>query len=535
MEDGAHGTESASLIRASDPDQPPRVDTGARFVRITTIFRPPRRLRPTRPIRISHARHAQSRTARGGHAPRGPAAGDRRRGQRQDARIDHAHRLAHPGAAGAVAPHPRVHVHEQGRARDAGPGAPHGAGVGGPQLDRYLPRDRRADPAARGGTDRLRSLLHDLRRRRPTGAGQADPQRHEGRSQAVQPARGGERDQPAQERVPHARAGAGAGDHATRRDGCRRVPALRAAPARDRRHGLRRPDRPDRRTVRGAPRRAGALRRTLRARARRRVPGHQPSPAGDDPRTERGPWQPVRGGRRRPVDLLLARGHGREHARLRAVLPGLDAGAAGTELSQHVTDPARGERGHRAQPAPQGQEPVESARRRLADRTVVGRGRRGRRPARARPDPQPTRRDRRPAQGHRDPLPHQRAEPRAGRRPAARGDPVPDHRRHAVLRTARGARPARLPEARAEPGRRDRTGPRVERAQTRDRQDDGHALLRAARVRARERTRAAAASGSRAGGLRQRPDEASGGLRKAAGRTSASSPRRPTRPRCCGS
>ena len=93
-------------------------------------------------------------------------------------------------------------------------------------------------------------------------------------------------------------------------------------------------------------------------RAGRRVPGHEPhavrpgAPAGGRAR------QPDRGGRRGPVDLLLARRRHPQHPRLRARLPGRARAAAGGELPLHPGHPGRGLRPGRAQPRAQGQDPA---------------------------------------------------------------------------------------------------------------------------------------------------------------------------------
>ena len=54
-----------------------------------------------------------------------------------------------------------------------------------------------------------------------------------------------------------------------------------------------------------------------------------------------------RGGRRRPVDLLLPRGHGPQHPRFSQALSRHDDRHAGAELPQHAADPRRHQPGDR--------------------------------------------------------------------------------------------------------------------------------------------------------------------------------------------
>ena len=124
---------------------------------------------------------------------------------------------------------------------------------------------------------------------------------------------------------------------------------------------------------------------------------------------------------------------------------------ARAELSLDADDPECVQRGHRQQPAAQGQVPLVGPRRgrsgarpgargracrgalrRLRDRAARGRGRLARR--------------------DRGLLPDQRPEPRArGHAGALRGR-LPGHRRHALLRARRDQGRARLPDAAREPG-----------------------------------------------------------------------------------
>ena len=64
----------------------------------------------------------------------------------------------------------------------------------------------------------------------------------------------------------------------------------------------------------------------------------------------RGARKPVRGRRRRPVDLRLPRRRHPQHPRVRARLPRGRGGEAGAELPLHADDPRRRQRGDRQQP-----------------------------------------------------------------------------------------------------------------------------------------------------------------------------------------
>ena len=72
--------------------------------------------------------------------------------------------------------------------------------------------------------------------------------------------------------------------------------------------------------------------RPLRSPAGRRVPGHQRQPVSDRQGPGRRPPQSVRGGRRRPVDLRLARGRGGPHPAIQERLARGQSRAAGSQL-----------------------------------------------------------------------------------------------------------------------------------------------------------------------------------------------------------
>ena len=131
-----------------------------------------------------------------------------------------------------------------------------------------------------------------------------------------------------------------------------------------------------RRTCRICSRTTGAL----PPRAGGRVPGHQHDPvllAADCWSARHG--MPVRGRRRRPVDLPLARRQGREPAAVPARLPGRAAVPPGAELPLDRHDPGRRERDHRAQQRPHRQEALDRGRQGRADPALprVQRARRG--------------------------------------------------------------------------------------------------------------------------------------------------------------
>ncbi len=83
------------------------------------------------------------------------------------------------------------------------------------------------------------------------------------------------------------------------------------------------------------------------ARPGRRVPGHQPRAARALAAALRRAAERVRGGRRRPGDLRLARGRRAQHPRLRGALPRREGREARAELPLEVAHPVGGERRHR--------------------------------------------------------------------------------------------------------------------------------------------------------------------------------------------
>ena len=99
----------------------------------------------------------------------------------------------------------------------------------------------------------------------------------------------------------------------------------------------------------------------------------------------RGAPQPVRGGRRRPVDLPLPRRRHPQHPRLPGPLPRRPHGQAGAELPLDADHPVGRQRGDRPQPRPDGEGAVERpGRGRPGPRARAG-GRAGRGALRGRP------------------------------------------------------------------------------------------------------------------------------------------------------
>ena len=96
----------------------------------------------------------------------------------------------------------------------------------------------------------------------------------------------------------------------------------------------------------------------------RRVSGHQPQPVRADAAAHRGPSERVRGGRRGPVDLRLARRRHPQHPRFREGLPERAGHPAGAELPLDQEHPGGGRRGGGAQHGAQGQEALDRGRRR---------------------------------------------------------------------------------------------------------------------------------------------------------------------------
>ena len=167
------------------------------------------------------------------------------------------------------------------------------------------------------------------------------------------------------------------------------------------------------------------------------------------------PPQHLRRRRPRPVDLLLALRRHPQHPQLRARLPDATRRHPRPELPLDADDPRRRARRHRAQQAAQGEEPLDGERRRRArSSSTRPTTRRTRRTSSSQEIKRLASDEKLRLSRHRRHVPHQRAVPaRRGGARAAR-HPLPARRRHALLRAPRGQGPARLPAPRPEPVRR---------------------------------------------------------------------------------
>ncbi len=110
------------------------------------------------------------------------------------------------------------------------------------------------------------------------------------------------------------------------------------------RHGLRRhpPQRPG--PAGAVPGHPGGIPGEVPLHQRRRVPGHQPRPVQMGQPAGGRPAQPLRGGRRRPEHLLVARGRPAQHPRLREGLPRRHGHPPGAQLPLHPGHPGGGAR-----------------------------------------------------------------------------------------------------------------------------------------------------------------------------------------------
>src|SRR5207253_1051 len=117
--------------------------------------------------------------------------------------------------------------------------------------------------------------------------------------------------------------------------------------------------------------------------------------------------EPLRGGRRRPGDLRVARRGRAAHAVVSAGLPRYDPHQARAELPLHPGDPRRGERHHRGKRPPARQDAVHRAAGRGARHAAHGGGRAGRGGVARRRAESPGGRPRHGIRGDGDPVPHQ--------------------------------------------------------------------------------------------------------------------------------
>ena len=119
---------------------------------------------------------------------------------------------------------------------------------------------------------------------------------------------------------------------------------------------------------------AGALPPALPPHPGGRVPGHQRHPVRLGAHAGGRAGRALRGGRRRPVHLRLARRRRGEHPLLREVLSRGDGAASDAELPVHADDSPRRERSREAQHRAQGEGALDRERGRGAAPRAPGRG-----------------------------------------------------------------------------------------------------------------------------------------------------------------
>ena len=119
--------------------------------------------------------------------------------------------------------------------------------------------------------------------------------------------------------------------------------------------------------LRDPSRHPGRLPRPLPLHAGGRISGHQCGAVSVAEAAGQPERQCLRGGRRRPVDLWLARRGGGKHPALRARFSRRQGHPAGAQLPLHARDPGRGLRPDRRQQGPAGQDAVDRRRSRRED------------------------------------------------------------------------------------------------------------------------------------------------------------------------
>ncbi len=185
-----------------------------------------------------------------------------------------------------------------------------------------------------------------------------------------------------------------------------------------------------------------------RPRAGGRIPGHQRHPIRSAEAAGRRARPLHRGGRRRPVDLRLARRHAGQPAALAAGLPVPQGGQAGAELPLHRRHPARGQQRDRPQSQAVSQGAVFRARRGRAGAHRRRRPRSAR--GRARGGADPVDAGQRPGQGLeglRGAVPRQSPGPGVRAGPAQGADSLQGLGRPELLRPGRDQGPVFLAAA----------------------------------------------------------------------------------------
>ena len=158
----------------------------------------------------------------------------------------------------------------------------------------------------------------------------------------------------------------------------RALRAIREGAAQRQRAGFRRSAARSRPPAAARRRHPRGLQSPLELRHDRRVSGHQPQPVRADAPADRAAPQCLRGGRRRPVDLQLARRGYPQHSGFRARLSQRQDHPPGAELPLDQEHSGGGQRRGGEQQGAQGQEAVDRGRRRRPDRAVRGLRRRKR-------------------------------------------------------------------------------------------------------------------------------------------------------------
>ncbi len=242
-----------------------------------------------------------------------------------------------------------------------------------------------------------------------------------------------------------------------------------------------------------APEGSLALSEQIPLRSRGRVPGHQPPSVRNRARHRIRAPQHLRRRGRRPVHLRLARRGHPEDPRLPPRLRGREGGPPRDELSLHPSHPGSRQCRHPDQRVAPRQDTGLGGRRRAAGSRDPARGRDDRGPVRRRRADEARPAGRGEAIRFRRSLPHPDPAAALRSRASGRGDPLRPRRRHVLFRPQGGPRRRRVPQARGEPGGRDRAAAGHQLSAAGDRQD-----LDRSRPRLRHRARDRGLPGFRA-------------------------------------